>query len=129
MNIEEFGKKLGPYKIGFIKDYITFTGFMEFRGIVAEDLIKFVKKYNEIALKGQAHHEVITPEEREPLRRCPQCDSPLNIMPVNNSPANQVGGKLRSVWFCSDWYGCGYEQYSKLQVWEHKRKIMRKRGK
>jgi len=43
---------------------------------------------------------------------CPECGKWTNILPVNDTKATQVGDNWRSVTYCMDIMGCGWEEYS-----------------
>lgn len=50
---------------------------------------------------------------------CPKCGRmKLRITEVNTGSRNLVGGDWKSLWFCPDWKGCGFEEYSKKTVKE-----------
>lgn len=54
---------------------------------------------------------------------CPDCGNPSALYPVNTSACNQVGGKLRSQWYCGK---CGYSSFSKQSVAVEARRSLRK---
>lgn len=50
--------------------------------------------------------------------KCPECGTPLQLLPVNDSPATQTGDDSKSVWLCRK---CFYEEFSDKTVKEQKR--------
>ena len=32
--------------------------------------------------------------------KCPSCNDPMKIGPINNTPGNQIGGDWKSQWYC-----------------------------
>jgi hypothetical protein len=47
---------------------------------------------------------------------CPNCELPLEIFEVNSSNCTQVGDNYKSLFSCSDLFGCGYSRYSDESV-------------
>lgn len=52
------------------------------------------------------------------IPHCPECGAPLQLLPVNDSPATQTGDDSKSVWLCRK---CFYEKFSDKTVKEQKR--------
>lgn len=46
-------------------------------------------------------------------RRCPECDAPLTINPVNTSKRNRIEGNWSSMWFCDN---CGWNEMSTVEA-------------
>lgn len=44
-------------------------------------------------------------------RKCPDCGGVSNLVSVNTSPSNQVGGDYNALEYCIDYELCGYEKY------------------
>jgi hypothetical protein len=59
---------------------------------------------------------------------CPDCGGVMKITGVNNSPGMMVGGGYKSVSWCIDSMGCGYEFYSKEFPGEMKARRMHDEG-
>jgi len=47
------------------------------------------------------------------LKLCPVCNGKMMIMPVNTGDRDQVGGDLKSQWWCRN---CDEAEYSELSV-------------
>lgn len=43
---------------------------------------------------------------------CPDCGLNLILMPINETTCTNIGGDDRTLFYCEDTLGCGYEQYS-----------------
>jgi hypothetical protein len=43
---------------------------------------------------------------------CPDCELPLELFEVNSSNCTNVGDNYKSMFSCSDLFGCGYSRYS-----------------
>lgn len=42
----------------------------------------------------------------------------MHLEPVNSKPSDQVPGSYKSIWFCANLMGCGYDELSKKSVSE-----------
>jgi len=101
--IERFKKDMEVFSFRQHQDVITYLIHLNAKGWTVEDAQAWVKK--EIAKSDEK------PEFSILIKPCPECQTSLQILSVNHSPATQTGDPSdKSVWICPK---CGESIYNK----------------
>lgn len=94
-NIEEL---LQPFSFGQLQDMSTLLQSLENYGISTGDFREYVRQ--EKFKKTGINRNIL---------KCPNCQSLINLYPVNTTPANQTGDNSKSVWVCLK---CHFEKFN-----------------
>jgi len=122
-------EKIQVFSLKMIQDFVTMLEYFETNDIELED----IKAYKTFKIeKAERNHQKdmqrnIDRQKEWILKgkKCPYCKIALILAEVNTLPGNQVGGGLKTQWFCPDQIGCGYVNYSTLSInqWMKRLKI------
>jgi hypothetical protein len=93
MNKKKFEKDMAAFSFGQHQDVLTYLNQLEASGWTIEDAREWIQsKREELA--------------RRPIRaavfKCPDCQSPMQLLGLNISPATQTGDDSQSVWLCTN---------------------------
>lgn len=120
MNKDFFRSVFDQFPYGTIQDAATIMRLMIDHDFSMEEFIGANEKFKQD--NKLLHFEVIKNrriafmEMKMKARRCPQCGAIMNLSPVNTVSGDQVGGSWKSMWMCSDVFGCGHEIYSEAEM-------------
>ena len=91
--VKKFEKDMAAFSFGQHQDVLTYLKQLEVSGWTIEDAKQWIENKRKQ-----------TP--RIPVRaagfRCPDCQSPMQLFPVNVSPATQTNDDSKSVWLCTN---------------------------
>ena len=114
-------KLLEPFSfnLGQLQDISTLLEHLKGNNIPIESFIGYVKQEKINKLKANER----VGEERKKVEaqwskiaiKCPDCETSMFLFQVNTNPRDQIGGDLKSQWYCRK---CEYAQYSKKTVQE-----------
>ena len=98
-------ERLGAFSPSMLQDFVTFSSHCKKQGIDISEIQAFI--LTEIEEGYVAAERLIARKEslkkliNEKMPRCPFCDSPLDLEPINNAPGRVIGGEAKSWWVCS----------------------------
>ncbi len=102
-------KILEAFKFGTIQDCRNIQLKLEEHNISWDEFTTWVDG----AANQQGGRRIPAVPELRLERRCPNCDSWLQLEEVNHHPKLMVGDDLESHWFCRY---CPWEEYSKEKI-------------
>ena len=95
MDTEKFEKDMAVFSFKQHQDVLTYLSHLKATGWTIED----AKVYVEDKKKRLATQSKGTPPKIFP---CPDCKSPMQLLPVNDSKATKTNDNSKSVWLCSN---------------------------
>lgn len=123
--MENLYQKLDPFNFGQLQTFVTIYTYLKRNGIEPEQLKVYVdnqKKKNKDSLKKQEEdlfQQRILWEEQS--LKCPDCEIPMHLLPVNTNSRNRVGDNYKSQWYCPN---CGEDHYNNEDVDEITKKLL-----
>jgi len=115
MNIEKFEKDMAAFSFGRHQDVLTYLNQLEFFGWTIEDAKEWI---------DGKRKELTSRPVQAAVFKCPDCQSPMQLLKVNISPATQTNDSSKSVWLCTN-KKCMNAIYNNKSVEE----ILKKKGK
>lgn len=107
---------LDQYPMGQILDFLVILKEIGKTDGSAEGFLSFAEEHfrglRMKALEAMKATQIVAHDHRLMCPRCPECGMPMNLIHVNTSPRNQIGGRWRSMWQCADLVGCGHDELS-----------------
>jgi len=110
MDTEKFEKDMEVFSLGQHQDVLTYLTHLETNGWTIEDAKEWVEGEKEKLTQQQGKLEGIT-------KKCPLCQSPMALLPINDSPGTKTGDDSQSMWLCSN-KNCMNDIYNKESVAE-----------
>lgn len=109
IRFKEISDKLMVFGPKLIQDFLTLLNHIQTSEI---SLGAFKSWVNYQRTEGGFSYGYANGPEQENKYKCPECNSSLELMDVNNTNCTQVGGEAMSLFTCEDIFECGYELYS-----------------
>jgi len=129
MLVARIEEKIKVFSLKMIQDFVTMLEHFEINDIELEDIKTYKTfKIEQAERNYQKDMQRSINRQKEWMlkgKKCPHCKIALILAEVNTLPGNQVGGGLKTQWFCPDQTGCGYVNYSTLSInqWMKRLKI------
>jgi len=95
MDTEKFEKDMAAFSFGQHQDVLTYLTQLENTGWTIEDAKEWVDSKRKELERSNIWALAAT-------LSCPDCNAPMQILPVNASPATQTGDDSKSVWLCTN---------------------------
>jgi len=125
MNIEKFEKDMTAFSLGQHQDILTYLIHLKNKGWTIEDAKKWVKNKQEEMVKQSVDLKRQREKALASLPKCPDCQSPLWILPVNTGPGDQTGDDSKSMTLCMN-RECMHTEYSTKTVQEQMKELSKK---
>jgi len=125
MDVEKFKKDMGVFSFKQHQDVLTYLGHLEANGWTIEDARDWVQGEKDRMQKQSEHSNNQRKKAYEPLPRCPECQSPVWLLPVNTGPGDQTGDDSKSMMLCSN-KECMHTIYSEKTVQEQAKELTKK---
>jgi hypothetical protein len=90
---EKFEKDMAVFHLGQHQDALTYFDHLKRSGWTIEDARKWVKTKLEELTKTTVW---------KIAAKCPDCQSPMQLLRVNISPATRTNDNSKSVWLCTN---------------------------
>lgn len=110
--LEPFG-----FTFGQLQDMVTLLEHLEKNAVPIESFIKYVKEK-----KIKKTKTTSCDQGKRNTLKCPECNTAMNLFPVNTSPRDQTGDDSKSVWICPK---CWHDEYSTKSIKEWLEEIRR----
>jgi predicted RNA-binding protein YlxR (DUF448 family) len=93
MDKEKFEKDMAAFHFGQHQDVLIYLSQLDASGWTIEDVKEWID--------GQREKLTSRPI-RAAVFKCPDCQSPMQLLRVNVSPATQTNDSSKSVWLCTN---------------------------
>lgn len=118
-------QKLDPFNFGQLQTFVTIYKYLKRNEIEPEQLKTYVedqKKLREDSLRKQ-EEDIFKQRQMwdEQAMKCPDCEIPMHLFPVNTNSRNRVEGNYNSQWHCPN---CGEDQFNIEDVNEITKKLL-----
>lgn len=126
MEFKKFEKDMAAFSFGQHQDVLTYLTHLESKGWTIEDAKKWVQSEKERMGKQSEDLE----EQQKALAslfKCPDCQSPFWVLPVNTGPGDQTGDDSKSVMLCTN-RECMHAEYSTKTVQRTDERIIKQIG-
>lgn len=107
-------KALSPFGFGQIQDAMNIIAKIKSRGISIDGFMDW-GRYMQLGSTKSVHQQVNV-GKMDKTFICPGCGLPLMTMSINTEPCNIVGENYKTLLYCYDDIGCGYELYSENSI-------------
>lgn len=89
-------KLIEAFAFGQLQDFLSLLKFIEKNSIELNEVILYIKERKMAYLQKQRKINKFN----RGAKRCPGCQSKMNLHPVNTNPGDQTGDNSKSVWVC-----------------------------
>jgi len=113
--LKKFENDMAAFSFGQHQDVLTYLTHLKATGWTIEDAKKWVEAKQKDLTSTPIRTAVFT---------CPDCQSPMQLLKVNISPATQTNDSSKSVWLCTN-KTCMNAIYNTASV----EKILKNKGK
>jgi len=121
MDMQKFEKDMAAFGFGQHQDALTYYHQLEAAGWTIEDAKGWVDSKRKELERSNIRALAAT-------LSCPDCNAPMQLLPVNISPATRTNDESKSVWLCSN-KKCMNAIYNKKSVEETLKKMAKKKEK
>ena len=102
MDEKKFKEDMAFYSFGQHQDFLTYLFHLEATGWTIEDAREWVAGEKERMGQQSANAKKQHEEYIASLPKCPDCQAPMQILPVNTRPGDQTGDDSKSMLLCSN---------------------------
>jgi len=97
---------LSPFSFTFgqLQDIVALIQHLDKNDVTIEKFVSYVqeRKLEMVEAEKIAAANLQKQRDKWALRalKCPACETPMNVAPVNTAPGDQTGDDSKSVWMC-----------------------------
>jgi len=120
-NIDKLLEPFG-FTFGQLQDVGTLLKSLKnnnIKNLTIDEFINYIEKKKTERSKTETNLEELLNKQQErwdqKTLKCPECKSPMNLLPVNTNRRNQTGDDSKSQWLCQK---CWHDEYSTKTVAE-----------
>ena len=111
MRLNVILSEVDPFNFKSWKEFLNQYAFMVEQGLSLNDIKEAIK----IKEKEDRTNDLAALSVSSSGKHCPECDSFLQLLPVNDSPSTQTNDNSKSMWLCRN---CHYEIFSNNDIKE-----------
>jgi len=121
-------KILSPFTFNFgqLQDIVALIQHLDKNDVTIEKFVSYVqeRKLEMVEAEKIAATNLQKQRDKWALQalKCPACETPMYVSPVNTSPGDQTGDDSKSMWICPK---CWHEEYSTKSIKEWLEEIRR----
>lgn len=106
--------KNDPFSVKAWGEFLNQNLFLAEHGLSAKDV---EKKFAELRKEDEKIAILKAEMDKQAAKwpKCPECEAPIQLLSVNDSPSTQTGDDSKSVWLCRN---CHYEKFSDKSIQE-----------
>lgn len=124
MNKEKFEKDMAAFSFRQHQDVLTYLSHLEANGWTIEDAKEWIQRERDRKQRETKAFEEQQKDYLASLPKCPKCQSPMQILPVNTRPGDQTGDDSKSMMLCMN-KECMHTIYSTKTVQEQMKELKR----
>lgn len=125
LNKEKFKKDMAAFSFKQHQDVLTYLAHLKAKGWTIDDAREWIKREREKRVKLSMASKKQQKKALAALPKCPECESPLQILPVNTGPGDRTGDDSKSMKLCMN-KECMHTQYSTKTVQEQIKELSKK---
>lgn len=110
---KKFEKDMALFSFNKQQDILTYLDHLKAKGWTVENVRWWVEEQKKALAKENEKQKKTV----KPLLKCPNCQTPMRLLPVNITPGTRIGDDSKSVWLCPN-KECMHTEYSPKTVQE-----------
>lgn len=107
------------FSFGQLQDISTLLKHLEKNNVSIKDFIEYIAELKIKEAENREHNKKIAKKHKEQWQKialkCPECNTTMNLYPVNTHTGDQTGDGSKSMWQCPK---CWYDEYSTKSIRE-----------
>ena len=104
-----------PFSSKAWREYLNQSAFLRFAGLTEKDVVEALAERNKQQEEAIKQEQLANQLVEDNFPKCPTCETAMQILSLNDSPATQTNDDSKSMWLCRK---CHYEQFSNKSVEE-----------
>lgn len=108
---EHIKKTMGGFDSNQIYAFKQILSFISPNKISQQEVVNYI---NDVTMSVKLSYQIVKEllKLKPFTKKCSDCGSQTKLITVNDSACSMVGGNYKTMFYCSDELGCGYEFYS-----------------